>query len=191
MATVFPDKLAVIHLPALPTFFDNTHITETTLFEEPEVRYLSMGSYGPSRLYASDNENVAGPGLKTLPDGSAIFIAIPIRLPDRLRKEVAKKADKLGYNVMPLAEYGPLIPLAVNGPWINPFLIYRNKVATTGFAGDIQNVPCFQGTSFSHAPWVYAASPANMGKYAPIGIECSLSDFLYGSCGQDFRSSHR
>jgi len=184
MATVSPDKLAVIHLPALPTFFDNTHITETTLFEEPEVRYLSMGSYGPSRLYASDNENVAGPGLKTLPDGSAIFIAIPIRLPDRLRKEVAKKADKLGYNVMPLAEYGPLIPLAVNGPWINPFLIYRNKVPREEYVGSILNVPCFQGSDFSEASSDYAASPENMDRYAPVGIECSLSDFLYGDCGR-------
>lgn len=184
MATVFPDKLAVIHLPALPTFFDNAHITDTTLFEEPEVHYLSMGSYGASRLYASDNENVAGPDLKTLPDGSAVFIAIPIRLPDRLKKEVAKKAEKLGYNVMPLAEYGPLIPLAVNGPKINPFLIYRNKVPREGFVGSILNVPCFQGSDFSEASSDYAASPVNMDSYAPIGIECSLSDFLYGNCGQ-------
>lgn len=185
MATVFPDTLAVVRLPALPTFFDNTDVTDTTIFEEPEVRYLSMGSYGASRLYASDNENVAGPDLKTLSDGSAVFIAVPIRLPDRIKKEVAKKADKLGYNVMPLAEYGPLFPLAVNGPNINPFLIYRNKVPREGFVGNILKVPCFQGTDFSEAPSEYAASDKNMDRYAPTGIECSLSDFLYGDCGQN------
>jgi len=56
-----------------------------------------------------DNENVAGPGSENATRRQRYLIAIPIRLPDRLRKEVAKKADKLGYNVMPLAEYGPLI----------------------------------------------------------------------------------
>jgi hypothetical protein len=45
MATVFPDKLAVIHLPAVPVFFDNTDITETTTFVEPDARYISLGSY--------------------------------------------------------------------------------------------------------------------------------------------------
>jgi hypothetical protein len=99
---------------------------------------------------------------------------------------VMDKASALGYNVMPLARYGPLFPGIEAGPHINPFLIYRNKVPKEGFTGNVLNVPCFQGTSFGHAPWVYAASPANMGDYAPIGIECSLSDFLYGDCGQNF-----
>jgi hypothetical protein len=188
MATVYPDELAVIHLPTVPAFFDNTHITKKTTFVEPDgVRYLSMGSYGASPLSAADNENVAGPDIKRQDDGSAMFIAIPIRLDPDLSQRVKEKAESLGYNVMPLGEYGPLIPLFEEGPQINPFLTYRNKVATFGFAGDIQNVACFKGSDFSHAPSpVYAASPKNMGQYAPVGIECLVSDFLYAGCGQDF-----
>jgi len=194
MATVFPDELALIHLPTVPVFFDNTNITPPTTFVEaqPEgVRYLSLGSYGASPLGAVENESIAGPDVKTLSAGGATFVAIPLGMSHADKQAVKQKANELGYNVMPLADYGPLFPGDEDGPQINPFLIYRNKAATTGFTGDIQNVPCFQGTSFRHAPWVYAASPANMGIYAPTGIECSLSDFLYGSCGQDFRSSHR
>lgn len=193
MATVFPHKLAVIHLPALPTFFDNTHIKKKTLFENSEVRYVSMGSYGATPLGERENENIAGPDIETLRDGSATFVAIPIGIllsDTKEAREVRKTAHKLGYNVMPLAEYGPLIPLAVNGPWINPFVIYRNKVPAEGFEGSILNVSCFQGSNFSDAPSDYAASPANMDKYAPVGIECSLSDFLYGGCGRDFSYSH-
>ena len=190
MATVLPDELAVIHLPTVPAFFDNTRITETTLFVEPEVRYLSMGSYGASRLSASDNENIAGPDIKTS-DGSATFVAIPIGMSSSDTQQVRKAADKLGYNVMPLAEYGPAIPLAVNGPWINPFLIYRNKVPSEGFAGSILNVPCFQGSNFSDAPPDYAASPVNMDKYAPVGVTCSVWDFLHAGCGQDFSNLRR
>ena len=190
MATVLPDELAVIHLPAVPAFFDNTDITETTLFAEAEVRYLSMGSYGASRLYASENENIAGPGIKTS-DGSATFVAIPIGLSSSDIRQVKKAADRLGYNVMPLAEYGPLIPHAVDGPWINPFLIYRNKVPGEGFAGSILNVPCFQGSNFSDASSDYAASPVNMDKYAPVGIACSVSAFLHAGCGQDFGNLRR
>lgn len=187
MATVLPDKLAVIHLPAVPLFFDNTNITETTTFEEPQgVRYLSLGSYGASWLSIEENENVAGPDIQTRSDGSADFVAIPIRMWLEDTQGVKEIAGERGYNVMPLADNGPLIEFDVNSPQINPFLIYRNKVATNGFAGDIQNVPCFQGTSFGHAPRVYSASPANMGDYAPIGVECTLSDFLNGDCGQNF-----
>jgi hypothetical protein len=190
MATVFPDRLAVIHLPQMPAFFDNTDITSTTTFVEPDgVRYLSLGSYGATLLGVEENENIAGPDVLTLPDGSATFVAIPVGLSTADIATVISKADQLGYNVMPLAQYGPLIPDDEEGPQINPFLIYRNKVATSGFPGNIKNVACFQGTSFSHAPRVYAASPANMGEYAPVGIECSLADFLYGGCGQEFHYS--
>ncbi len=175
MATVFPHKLAVIHLPVVPTFFDNTDTTPTTTFADWDVRYLSFWSYGASPLSTAENENVAGPDLKTLPDGSATFVAIPSRLPDSLKQRVAEKAAELGYNVMPLARQG-FLP--------NPFLIYRNKVAASGFAGDIQNVACFRGSDFSRAPLRFAASTANMAQYAPAGVECSPSGFLLGRCGQ-------
>ena len=192
MATVLPDRLAVIHLANVPAFFDNTDIGPTTRFVPPAgVRYLSLGSYGASEMGVLENENIAGPELRRNPDGSATVVAIPLRssLTDAIA--VVNKAEQLGYNVMPLAAYGPLIPDQDDGTQINPFLIYRNKVASDGFSGSIKNVACFQGTSFSHAPQKYAASPANMGDYAPGGVECSVADFLYGSCGQDFGESHR
>jgi hypothetical protein len=175
MATVFPDELAVVHLPAIPTFFDNTNTTPITTFADSEVRYLSFGSYGASPLYAAQNENVAGPDLKRLPDGSATFVAIPSRLPGFLKQRVAEKAAELGYNVMPLARQG-FLP--------HPFLIYRNKVTANGFVGSIQNVKCFRGSDFSKAPSPFAASTANMEEYAPVGIECSPLGFLLGRCGQ-------
>ena len=178
MATVLPDQLAVVRLPVVPRFFDNTNTTAETTFPNPgdvDVRYLSMGSYGASVLRASDNENVAGPDLKRLPDGSAVFVAVPIGWPDSIKEQVKAKADELGYNYLPLAREGPVV---------KPFLIYRQKVATSGFAGAIQNVACFRGTAFDHAPLVYAASTKNMGEYAPVGVECSYSTFLFGGCGQ-------
>ena len=190
MATVFPNRLAVIYLPRLPAFFDNRNITSTTRFVEPEgVRYLSLGSYGATVMGVEEQENIAGPDVRTMPDGSARFVAIPVGLSIAEAAAVIHKADELGYNVIPLAQYGPLFPDDEEGAQINPFLIYRNKVASEGFPGSIKNVACFQGTSFSHAPRVYAASPRNMGEYAPVGVECSVSDFLYGGCGQDFKDS--
>ena len=190
MATVFPDRLAIVRLPKVPAFFDNTNITSTTTFVPPPgVRYLSLGSYGATPLGVLENENIAGPDVRTLPDGSATFVAVPVGSSYADIRDVINKADQLGYNVMPLAEYGPLIPGDEEGTQINPFLIYRNKVATEGFTGNIKNVACFQGTSFSHAPRMYAASLANMGEYAPTGVECAIADFLYGNCGQNFRNS--
>ena len=112
-----------------------------------------------------------------LRSGGAAFVAIPRLLPPSLKEQVAEKADELGYNVMPLAE---------EGPKLYPFLIFRNKVAAPDFPGNIHNVPCYQGADFSHAPSTDAASPANMQQYAPEGVECSPSDFLYRGCGQGF-----
>jgi hypothetical protein len=187
MATVHPDRLAVVHLPRVPAFFDNTDIKPTTTFAEPDgVRYLSLGSYGATVMGVLENENIAGPDVRKRPDGSATFVAIPVGLSSAEIETVIGKADELGYNVMPLARYGPLIPGKEGSAQINPFLIYRNKVAATGFPGNIEHVACFQGTSFSHAPWLYAASPATMGEYAPVGVECSVSDFLDDRCGQEF-----
>ncbi len=177
-ATLFPDKVAVIHLPKIPTFFDNTNTTAGTTFPDAtdiDVRYVSLGSYGASVLLASDNENVAGPDIKKLADGSATFALIPSELPNF--DDVKSKAEVLGYNVMPLAKQGQVSD-------VNPFLFYRNKRTRGDFAGSIQNVPCFQGQSLEHAPSKYAASPEYMGPYAPVGVECSASDFLNGSCGQ-------
>ncbi len=178
MATVLPDEIAVIPLPAVPRFFGYSNTTAETTFPNPgevDARYVSMGTYGASVLRASDNENVSGPDLKRLPDGSAVFVAVPIGWSDSIKEQVKTKADELGYNYLPLAREGPVI---------KPFLIYRQKVATSGFAGDIQNVACFRGSAFDHAPLVYAASPKNMGEYAPVGVECSSSAFLFGACGQ-------
>jgi hypothetical protein len=192
MATVYPDRLAVIHLPTVPAFFDNTDIGPTTRFVPPAgVRYLSLGSYGASVMGVLENENVAGPELRRLPDGGAAFVAIPVGLSSPDATAVIHKADQLGYNVMPLADYGPLIADEEDSPQINPFLIYRNKVASEGFPGDIKYVACFQGTSFSHAPRKYAASPDNMGQYAPTGVECAVADFVAGSCGQDLSDARR
>jgi len=191
MATVFPDRLAVIRLPKVPAFFDNSAIESTTRFVPPEgVRYLSLGSYGATIMGVREHENIAGPEVETLPDGSATFVAIPVGSSLTDAVAVINKAEELGYNVLPLANYGPLIPDG-EGAQINPFLIYRNKVATEGFTGNIKNVACFQGTSFSHAPWMYAASPDNMGGYAPTGVECSVDDFVHGSCGQEFDEARR
>ncbi len=176
MSTVFADQVAVVHFPAMPDFFDNTDITRKSTFHNQTVRYLSIGSYGATPLTASEGENLAGPEIKLLPDGSAKFVSIPYRYPDSVQQAIRERAAELGYNVLPLAKGEPHD--------IQPFLIYRNKVAQSGFVGDIQNVACFQGSAFNEAPSKYAASAANMGQYAPVGIECSVEEFLYGPCGQ-------
>jgi hypothetical protein len=192
-ATVFPDQIAVVHLHKVPAFFNNTNVGPTTTFAEPTdgARYISMGSYGASVLFANDGENVAGPEITTLPDGSATFVAIPISLTPSDYQLVHDKAKELGYNPMPLANDGTLFPGPEPSPEINPFLIYREKLPTPGFEGDINNIGCFHNPKFNQAPDpAFAASPKNMGEYAPIGVECTLDGFLYEGCGQESHYPH-
>jgi hypothetical protein len=66
----------VIHLPAQPTFFDNTHIKKKTSFENSEVRYISLGSYGATPRGERENENIAGPDIRTLRHFERLFSSV-------------------------------------------------------------------------------------------------------------------
>jgi len=171
MATVNQDKLSIIRFKKIPTFFDNTKTNAQTTFSETQVRYLSMGSYGASVIPVSGN--IAGPAILTK-DGEVTFVVIPASLPadQKARIEAIAAANK--FNVLPMAK---------KGPEVLPFLIYRNKVAATGFEGSVGKVPCYTGAPFGTAPADYAASSGNMGPYAPQGQECAVERFLLDKCG--------
>ena len=176
MATLNADKIAVIRFKRIPTFFNNADTNAGTTFRETQVRYLSLGSYGASVIPPLGSGllgNIAWTQIRRTSDGGATFVVIPDSLPKSTKDLIEKMARARSFNVLPMAKLG----LAVK-----PFLIYRNKVAATGFEGSISKVPCYTGTSFDKAPEDYAASPCNMGLYAPQGVECSVNNFLLGKC---------
>ena len=177
MATLDENKLSIIHFKKIPTFFNNTETDAKTTFSETQVRYLSLGSYGASVIPPPGSDlsgNIAGTELLTTANGGATFVVIPASFPSNTRETITRIAKTRNFNVLPMAKLGPEV---------KPFLIYRNKVAATGFEGSISKVPCYTGAPFGTAPADYAASSCNMGPYAPQGEECSVEDFLFGKCG--------
>lgn len=180
MATLEADKIAVIRFKKIPTFFDNSSTKSSTIFNVTQVRYLSLGSYGASLIPPpgrSISGNIAGPDIQKTTDGGVTFVVVPDSLPLDIQSQIGLMALRKGFNVLPMAKLGPKVP---------PFLIYRNKVADSGYAGDISGVPCFNDPKkpFDQATENFAASTSNMGAYAPLGVECSVSEFLGGRCGQ-------
>lgn len=177
MATLDANKLSIIRFKKIPTFFNNTKTNTETTFEERQVRYLSLGSYGASVIPPPGSGlsgNIAGTQLLRTADGGVTFVVIPDALPSSAKEGIKKIAKARNFNVLPMAKLGPEV---------KPFLIYRNKVAANGFEGSISKVPCYTGAPFDTAPADYAASSCNMGPYAPQGEECSIEDFLSGKCG--------
>jgi hypothetical protein len=177
MATLDADKISVIRVKRVPTFFNNAETNANTIFRETQVRYLSMGSYGASVIPPPGSGllgNIAGTQIPRTSGGGMTFVVIPESLPKSTKDLIEKIARARKINVLPMAKAGPLV---------KPFLIYRNKVSATGFEGSISKVPCFTGDTFDKAPVDYAASSCNMGPYAPQGVECSLNNFMLGKCG--------
>jgi hypothetical protein len=178
MATLDASKLAIIRIPQIPTFFNNTHTDASTRFNLTQVRYLSLGSYGASQIPPPGSNlpgNIAGPDVRLTSSG-AVFVITPANLPANIQAQVEAAANAKGYNILPMATRGALVA---------PFLIYRNKVTANGFAGSIANVPCYKDSkTFDKAPRSYAASASNMGAYAPQGVVCTVAGFLQGHCGR-------
>jgi hypothetical protein len=178
MATLSTEKIAVIHFKQIPSFFDNTNTTPTTVLPEVQVRYISLGSYGASVIPAPRSGlggNIAGPQMLQAPDGVVTFVVIPALLPKRTKEAIKELATAKNFNVLPMAGQRPIA---------KPFLIYRNKVTTDGFEGSISKVPCYLDTPFDQAPVAYAATDSNMGPYVPEGVTCTVADFLSGKCGR-------
>ena len=171
MASVEGERVPVIHIHRLPQFFDNTMLEPDTVFAAPDVRYVSIGSYGASPL---EMQNIAAPEMRQTPQGGALVVGIPHGLPEAVQAAVGARADAMGANVLQMAS--PLRPL------IKPFFVYRNKVAAEGFAGSIQDVGCFTAGDFDQAPPSFASSPDNMGEYFIDGVECNSADFVAGTC---------
>jgi hypothetical protein len=101
-------------------------------------------------------------------------VVVPDSLPADTKERIKQIAKAQKLNVLPMSK---------QGPEVRPFLIYRNKVAATGFEGSIGKVPCYTGATFNTAPADYASSSCNMGPYAPEGEECAVEAFLLGKCG--------
>jgi hypothetical protein len=171
MASVEGERVPIIHIHRLPQFLDNTMLEPDTIFAAPEVRYLSIGSYGASPL---EMQNIAGTEMGQTPQGGALIVGIPHGLPDAVQAAIEARGDAMGANVPKMAS--PLRPL------IKPFFIYRNKVAAEGFAGSIRNIGCFTAGDFDQAPPSFASSPDNMGEYFIDGVECDSADFIAGAC---------
>jgi hypothetical protein len=171
MGSVEGERVPVIHIHRLPQIFDNTMIEPDTVFEAPEVRYASIGSYGASPLTM---QNIAATEMRRTADGGVIIVGIPHVLPDAVQAAIRARAEAMGANVLEMAS--PLRPL------VKPFFIYRNKVAVEGFAGSIHNVGCFLDGDFNQAPPSFASSPENMHEYFIDGVECDSVDFIGGTC---------
>lgn len=173
-------QINLVGVKSQPTAFDNSTLMpgSSTTFDRGEVLYYSMGSYGPTPLEIGQNAMIPHTTTVHTNGGplSTVYAVVPEsrldpRSPDQ--QVIADWASAGGFNVMPMTRTG-----------LNfvPVLIYRNKGTQSDFSGSIrEKVACYttanpdappEFRSWSDAPPEFAASPANMGDYAPMGLPC-------------------
>lgn len=181
-------QIGLIRMPHVATWFDTSNITPETLYEQEEADYISFTQYGNkiSRYRPGDpgSGSLADAELLVDKTGGATVVVWPRDLSKSDLKAVVKEARKNGW---------ALIRGGGSGNVTTSNLFVRLKGADPSYTGgysptaDVPGVPCYFD-DHQGEPWTsltgdtYVASPANIGPGAPMGVNCSVTSFLDGSC---------
>jgi hypothetical protein len=177
------DKITVVTMHKVPTYFNNNLVTPTTVFGEYQVRWMSVTSLAfPQYPSQSVNQDDA----VYRPNGQWVTIFLPSepRLTRSQLRAVRKVAASFGDNVIQLgkAAVGPLAKLIPNG-----MVAFRNKAISKNFPYGSTSVPCWAnnhsyktyGQQTSRKFFAkYASNRRNMGPYYDDGETLSFPQFM-------------
>ncbi|MFN8620646.1 MAG: hypothetical protein U0869_07895 [Chloroflexota bacterium] len=182
------DKIGLIRMPHVASWFDTKNITDQTLYEQNEADYVSFTQYGNVIGKYKPGHPASGSlaDAELLPDksGGSTIVVWPRSLSKADQKAVFKLARKNGWAI---------IRGGGSGNITTSNLFVRLKGADPSYTGgysptsDVQGVPCYfdnhQGDAWSSLTGdSFVASPANIGAGAPMGVNCSVKAYLDGSC---------
>ena len=181
-------RIALIRMPHVATWFDTSDITDQTLYVQNEADYVSftqdgnkVGRYKPGDPISG---SLANEELLLDESGGATIVVWPRSLSKAEQKKVFKKARENGW---------AMIRGGGSGKVTTANLLVRLKGADPSYTGgysptaDVSGVPCYFDNDPT-APWTaltgstYVASPANIGAGAPMGVNCTVKEFVGGGC---------
>lgn len=194
MANLPNDVVSIVHVPQLPTFPDYTGATSSTLnaSTDYQVQFYSIVIYGATKqkdaVGSVDNSQIGNSQIKVAKDGSATVVLWPQSATQEQVQKVAAVAEANGWNVL---KSGVQTAIAPN------LLVIREKGQNKQWenalsANDVtQGAPCPQSTNPSlplpqDPPSAQVTQSNGMGLTAPQGQNCTVEEFLSGSCLKDF-----
>jgi hypothetical protein len=187
-ARMSTDRIALIRMPHVATWFDTSNITAETLYEQNEADYISFTQYGnkPGVYRPGDprSGSLADEELLVDATGGTTIVVWPRSLPKAEQKQVFKEARKNGWAIIRGGHAGEVT---------TSNLLVRLKGADPSYTGgysptaDVPGVPCYFDDNQGE-PWTaltgdtFVAGPSNIGAGAPMGVNCTTKEFLNGRC---------
>ncbi len=187
-AAMSPTQIGLIRMPHVATWFDTSNITADTLYAQEEADYISFTQYGNEigkhQPGNPKSGSLADAELLVDKSGGTTIVVWPRTLTKAEQKQVFKEARKNGW---------ALLRGGGSGEVTTANLFVRLKGADPSYTGgysptaDVPGVPCYFDSDPT-APWTaltgdtFVASPANIGAGAPMGVNCSVKEYLDGSC---------
>jgi hypothetical protein len=194
-AATSTSKIGLIRMPHVAQWFPTDHLTPTTPFEQKETTYLSLTQYGNGiSVYDPGSPNTGSLGnaeLQVDSTGGSTIVVWPRSLTPSQQQQVFAYANRNGWAILRGGEQGPITTAN---------LFVRLKGASPSYSGAYtptsqrQGVPCYFDDNPDSTKWsdvtgdTYVASGKNIGSGAPQGVNCTVSQFLGGSCLESLKT---
>jgi hypothetical protein len=194
-AATSTSKIGLIRMPHVAQWFATDNLTPTTPFEQKETTYISFTQYGNGiSVYDPGSPNTGSLGdaeLKADSAGGSTIVVWPRSLTPTQQQQVFAYAKRNGWAILRGGEQG--VVTTAN-------LFVRLKGASPSYTGGYtptpqrRGVPCYFDDHSGSTKWsdvsgaTYVASGKNIGSGAPQGVNCTVSQFLDGSCLEDLKT---
>jgi hypothetical protein len=188
-------KIGLIRVPHVAHWFKTDNLTPNTKFSQEQTTYISFTQYGNGiSVYDPGSPNTGSLGneqLKVDSTGGTTLVIWPRSLGASQEGQVFDYADRHGWAILRGGDQGPVTTAN---------LMNRLKGASPSYSGDYSptpqqpGVPCYFDDHSSAKRWSdvtgdkYVASATNIGAGAPQGVNCTVAQFLDGSCLQSLKA---
>jgi len=190
MANLPNDVVSLVHIPAVPTFPSYAGATADTVNQSSnfQVQFYSVVIYGATKQLdaygTNDNSQIGNTQIVKAADGSATVVLWPQSATSKQVEQIAAVAKANGWNLLKSGIQSAIAPNLMvirekgqNKTWANA--LSANQVT--------QGAPCPQSANPTlplpqDPPSAQVTQFNGMGLTAPQGQNCTIEDFLSGTC---------
>jgi hypothetical protein len=188
-----PNRIGLIRVPKLPSTLVTTDVDETSTFVQKDVTFYSFDMYGALRQeYAPGfprNASIGNQQVLNDGTGGATIVVWPRDLPLAEKDQVVALARSNSWTLM---------RGGADGPVTSANMLVRMKRADPNYPSRTSNLPCFFDNQPPRTPWSelqnaadptpFVASFNTLGAGAPQGVNCTVEEFLNGTCLANLKS---
>jgi hypothetical protein len=188
-------KIGLIRMPHVARWFSTSRLTPKTPFTQEQATFISFTQYGNGTgVYDPGSPDTASRGNQELEvdsTGGSTIVVWPRTLSAGQQQQVFDYAHRKGWAILRGGERGPVTTAN---------LLVRLKGASPSYSGTYSptseqpGVPCYFDDHPNAKRWSdvsgskYVASGHNIGAGAPQGVNCTVSQYLGGSCLRNLKT---